>query len=93
MKICIFQIWNSRTHTGIFLGLFVGFYRVYYYSIILVIEFVLYCMQIVIFGLSTIVAHLPHLLVNLIAKKINIMSFQLEKVEINYYSELAHGLE
>ena len=51
-------------------------------------------MQIVILGLSTVVAHSPYFPVNIInAKKIKLMSFELEEGEIPPYSELAHGLE
>ena len=57
------------------------------------IEFVLCCVQIVILGLYTVVAHLPRFLPKLIAKKLRIMSFELEEGEIPPYSELAHGRE
>ena len=57
------------------------------------IEFVLRCMQIVILGLSTVVAHLLRFPVKLIAKKLKLMSFELEEGEIPPYSELLHGLE
>ena len=59
----------------------------------LAIEFVLRCMQIVILGLYTVIAHSPRFLPKLIAKKLKIMSFELEKGEIPPYSELARGLE
>ena len=57
------------------------------------IEFILCCMQIVVLGLFTIVTHLPRFLVNLIAKKLKLMSFELEEGKIPPYSELACGLE
>ena len=57
------------------------------------IEFVLFCMQIVILGFSTVVAHLQRLPVIPIAKKFKLISFDLEEGEITPYSELAYGLE
>ena len=51
------------------------------------------CMQIVIFGLYTVVAHSPRFLINLIAKNLMLMSFKLEEGEISPYSELVRGLE
>ena len=50
-------------------------------------------MQIVILGLCTVVAHFLRFFLKLIAKKIKLMSFELEEGEITPYSELAHGLE
>ena len=57
------------------------------------IEFVLLCMQLVILGLYTVVAHLPRFTVQPIAKKLKLMSFELEEGEIPPYSELERGLE
>ena len=57
------------------------------------IEFVLHCMQIVILGLYTIVAHSPRFLPIPIAQKLKFMSFELEKGEIPPYLELVCGLE
>ena len=34
LKICVFKIWSFRTHTGIFLGLFVGFYCIWGCSVV-----------------------------------------------------------
>ena len=70
-----------------------GFYCIWCCSVILAIEFVLFCVKLVILDLYTIVAHLPHFTVQQIAKKLKLMSFELEKGEIPPYSELAHGLE
>ena len=75
------------------MGLFVGFSRVWCCAVVLVIGFVLYCMQTVILAFSTIVAHLPHFPVIPIAKTLKIMSFKLELGEIPPYFELAHHLE
>ena len=69
------------------------FSRVWGCCVSLAIEFVLRCMQIVILGLYTVVAHLPHFLPIPTAKKLKLMSFELEEKEIPPYSELAHGLE
>ena len=44
-------------------------------------------MQIVILGLSTVVAHLLRFEINIIATKLNIMSFELEEGEIAPYFE------
>ena len=63
------------------------------FVVILAIEFVLCCVQIVILGLYTVVAHSPRFPVKLIAKKFKLMSFELEEGEIPPYSELACGLE
>ena len=93
LKICIFKIWSYRTHTGIVLGLFVGFERIWWCCAVLVIEFVLCCVQIVILGLSTIVSHLKRFPVKLITIKLKLMSFELEEREIPPYSELVHSLE
>ena len=51
------------------------------------------CMQIVILGFSTVLAHLLRFPVIIIAKKFSIMSFELGQGEISSYSELVHGLE
>ena len=50
-------------------------------------------MQIVVLGLYTAAAHLPHFLPKLIAKKLRLMSLELEKVEITPCYELVRGLE
>ena len=50
-------------------------------------------MQIVILGLYTIVAHSPSFLPISIAKKLKLMSFELEEGEIPPYSGLVHSLE
>ena len=78
---------------GILLSLFVGFWRVWWCCAGLAIEFVLRCVQIVILGLYTIVAHLPRFLPKLITKKLRLISFELEEGDIPSYSELVHGLE
>ena len=70
-----------------------GFYFIWCCSVVLAIEFVLLCVQIVILGLYTVVAHLPRFPIIPIAKKLKLMSFELEEGEIPPYSELAHGLE
>ena len=70
-----------------------GFYCDWCCSVVLAIEFVLLCMQIVILGLYTVVAHLPRFKVIPIAKKLKLMSFELEEGEIPPYSELVRGLE
>ena len=57
------------------------------------IEFVLFCVQLVILGLYTVIAHLPRFTVQPIAKKLKLMSFELKEGGIPPYSELAHGLE
>ena len=57
------------------------------------IEFVLLCVQLLILGLYPVAAHLPRFTVQPIAKKLKLMSFELEEGEIPPYSELAHGLE
>ena len=93
LKICLFKFWSFRTHTGIVLSLVVGLSRVWSCCVGLVIEFVLRCMQIVILGLYTVVAHLTRFFPKLISKKIKLMSFELKEGEIPPYSELAHGLE
>ena len=72
---------------------FIGFSRVWFFSVILAIGFVLYCVQIVILGFSTVVAHLPRFPVNPIAKTLKLISFELKKGEIPPFSELVHGLE
>ena len=75
-----------------FLTLFLVFLRVWY-CVGLAIEFVLRCMQIMVLGLYTVVAHSPRFLPKLIAIKLKIMSFELEEGVIPSYSELVHGLE
>ena len=50
-------------------------------------------MQIVILGLSFIVAYLLHFPLTLIVKKFKLMSFELEEGEFPPYSNLVHGLE
>ena len=78
---------------GIILGILMGFYQAWWYSVILAIGFILRYMQIMILGLSTVKAHLLHFPVNLIANKTKLMSFELVEGEIPPYSELKHGLE
>ena len=93
LKNCIFQIRYFKTHQGIVLGFLASFYCIWCCFVVLAIEFVLLCMQIVILGLYTVVAHLLLFPVIPIAKKLKLMSFELEEGEIPPYSELAHGLE
>ena len=50
-------------------------------------------MQIVVLGLSTVIAHSPHCPIVKIAKTFKIISFELEEGEITPYSELVYGLE
>ena len=50
-------------------------------------------MQLLILGLYPVAAHLPRFTVKPIAKKLKLMSFELEEGEIPPYSELARGLE
>ena len=50
-------------------------------------------MQIVILGLSTVVAHLPHFPLKLITKNLKHVFFRLRKGEILLYFSLVHGLE
>ena len=79
---------------GIFLGFLVGFY--FAFGVVLSFwQSNLYCFvcRIVILGLYTVVAHLPRFTVIPIAKKLKLMSFELEEGEIPPYSELSHGLE
>ena len=59
----------------------------------LAMEFILLCVQLVILGLYTVVAHLPCFIVLPIAKKLKLMSFELEEGEIPPYYELVRGLE
>ena len=73
------KIWSCRTHMGIFLSFFVGFSRVWCCCVSLAIEFVLRCVQIVILGLYTIVAHLPRFLPKLIAKNSSSCRLSLRK--------------
>ena len=70
-----------------------GFQCVWYCSVVLVIEFILFCIQIVILGFSTVVAHVQRFPVIPIAKRFNLISFELEEGEITPYSELSCGLE
>ena len=46
-----------------------------------------------ILGFSTVVAHSPRFPVNIIAKKLKLMSFEIEEGEIPPCNELARGLE
>ena len=78
---------------GIILSFFVGFSRVWCCSVVLAIEIVLRCLQIMILGLYTVVAHLPRFSIYLIATKLKLMSFELKEGEITPYSKLACGLE
>ena len=75
------------------MGFFVGFYCIWCCSVVLAIEFVLLCVQLVILGLYTVVAQLPRFPVIPIAKKLKLISFELEEGEIPPFSELAHGQE
>ena len=68
---------------GIFWGFFVGFSCIWCCSVVLAIEFVLFCVQIVILGLYIVVPHLLRFPVILIAKKLKLISFELEEGEIH----------
>ena len=70
-----------------------GFCCIWCCSVVLAIEFVLLCVQLVILGRYTVVAHLPRFTIQSIARKLKLMSFELEEGEIPPYSELARGLE
>ena len=70
-----------------------GFYQVWCCSVVLAIEIVLCCMQIMILGLYTVAAHLLRFLQRLIAIKFKLMLFGFEEGEITPYSELSNGLE
>ena len=70
-----------------------GFSKVWCCCISLAIEFVLHSMQIVVLGPYTIIAHSPRFFLIPIAKKLKLISFELEEGEIPPYSDLARGLE